>query len=225
METTVKQRLTEFLKYLEISQSKFEKRIGAGNGFVNNIVKSIGTEKLQSIKREFPELNTEWLLYGCGEMLSCPDPENPEKHGKIIPYYDAEAAAGAQYDMDMAAVSTPSQMIEIGTLLRESEAAIRVYGNSMTPNYPAGCVIGTRPNINSFIEPGKVYVVETRGGRYLKRLYYNDTKTAYECVSDNMLKYEDGERKGKPYYPTFEIPLDEVICVHVVVGVIKRNIM
>ena len=70
METTVKQRLIEFLKYMKIGQSKFEKRIGAGNGFVNNIVKSIGTEKLQSIKREFPELNTEWLLYGAGEMLN-----------------------------------------------------------------------------------------------------------------------------------------------------------
>ena len=70
METTVKQRLIEFLKYMKIGQSKFEKRIGAGNGFVNNIVKSIGTEKLQSIKREFPELNTEWLLYVAGEMLN-----------------------------------------------------------------------------------------------------------------------------------------------------------
>lgn len=70
METTVKQRLIEFLKYKKIGQSKFEKRICAGNGFVNNIVKSIGTEKLQSIKREFPELNTEWLLYGTGEMLN-----------------------------------------------------------------------------------------------------------------------------------------------------------
>lgn len=70
METTVKQRLVEFLKYKKIGQSKFEKRIGAGNGFVNNIVKSIGGEKLQSISREFPELSTEWLLYGTGEMLN-----------------------------------------------------------------------------------------------------------------------------------------------------------
>ncbi len=70
METTVKQRLVEFLKYKKIGQSKFEKRIGAGNGFVNNIVKSIGAEKLQSISREFPELSTEWLLYGTGEMLN-----------------------------------------------------------------------------------------------------------------------------------------------------------
>jgi hypothetical protein len=70
METTVKQRLIEFLKYAGIGQAKFEKRIGAGNGFVNNIVKSIGGEKLQSIQREFPELSTEWLLYGTGEMLN-----------------------------------------------------------------------------------------------------------------------------------------------------------
>lgn len=69
MEITVKQRLIEFLKFKGIGQAKFEKRIGAGNGFVNNIVKGIGAEKMNIIQREFPELNTEWLLYGEGEML------------------------------------------------------------------------------------------------------------------------------------------------------------
>lgn len=69
METTIKQRLIEFIKYKELSQAKFEKRIGASNGFVNNIVRGIGADKLQSIINEFPELNTEWLLYNKGEML------------------------------------------------------------------------------------------------------------------------------------------------------------
>ena len=69
MESTVKQRLIEFLKYKKLSQAKFEKRINAGNGFVNNIQRSIGAEKLQSIITEFPDINTEWLLYGRGNMI------------------------------------------------------------------------------------------------------------------------------------------------------------
>lgn len=69
METNVKERLISFIKCMGLSQAKFEKRIGVSNGFVNNMRKSIGVEKLENILREFPDLNREWLLYGEGEML------------------------------------------------------------------------------------------------------------------------------------------------------------
>ncbi len=69
METNIKERLIAFIKYTGLSQAKFEKRIGVSNGFINNMRKSIGVEKLENILREFPDLNREWLLYGEGEML------------------------------------------------------------------------------------------------------------------------------------------------------------
>ncbi len=80
MENTVKQRLIKFLKYKKLSQSKFEKCIGAGNGYVNNISKSIGADKLQSIIGNFPELNQDWLLTGNGSMLqdNAPKPASTE---------------------------------------------------------------------------------------------------------------------------------------------------
>ena len=69
METSVKERLIEFLKYKGLTQSRFEKSIGASNGFVNNISKGIGAEKLQRIICEYPDLNTQWLIFGEGDML------------------------------------------------------------------------------------------------------------------------------------------------------------
>ena len=42
METSVKQRLIEFIKYKDLSQRKFEQLVGLSNGFVNNISKGIG---------------------------------------------------------------------------------------------------------------------------------------------------------------------------------------
>lgn len=69
METTVKQRLVQFIRFMHITQKAFEERCGMGNGYVNSIRRSIGPEKMQDIIREFPELNREWLLYGEGEML------------------------------------------------------------------------------------------------------------------------------------------------------------
>lgn len=69
MERTVKQRLMDFIQYKGLSQGKFERMCNMSNGYLNNLKKTIGSEKLQNVCRAFPDLNTEWLLYGEGEML------------------------------------------------------------------------------------------------------------------------------------------------------------
>ena len=69
METPVKQRLVQFIKYMNLTQKEFEERCDMSNGYVSNIRKSIGTDKLQNIVQQFPELNRDWLLYGEGTML------------------------------------------------------------------------------------------------------------------------------------------------------------
>lgn len=145
--------------------------------------------------------------------------------GKVIPFYDAEAAAGNQYGMDMTARASAMALIEIGNVLNDSEVAIRVYGNSMVPNYPAGCVIGVKITHESFIVPGHAYVVETAENRYLKRLYYSKDRKALRCISDNTMVHESGSMKGEYVYPEFEIPLGEVKQLWQVVGVIKRNLI
>ena len=145
--------------------------------------------------------------------------------GKVIPFYDAEVAAGTQYGVDMTARASAMALIEIGNVLNDSEVAIRVYGNSMVPNYPAGCVIGVKITHESFIVPGHAYVVETAENRYLKRLYYTKDRKALRCISDNTMIHESGSMKGEFVYPEFEIPLSEVKQLWQVVGVIKRNLM
>ena len=69
MEQSVKQRLILFLKYIEIGQAAFAEQIGVSKGYVNNISKGIGADVLHRISAEYPELNTEWLIMGKGEML------------------------------------------------------------------------------------------------------------------------------------------------------------
>lgn len=144
---------------------------------------------------------------------------------KSIPFYDAPAAAGMT-ETEMTAIHAPAGTIDIGDLLSDSQAAIRVYGNSMLPNYPPGCVVGLAKINNSFIEPGEVYVIETRDRRLLKRLFYkNDEADSNKllCYSDNVMKFEGGSRDGKLAYPPFEIPKSEIINLFVVTGVVKRN--
>lgn len=66
---TIKERLISFIKYLQIGQGRFEAQCGLANGYVNNIRRSITPEKLQQIARQYPELNTGWLMTGEGEMI------------------------------------------------------------------------------------------------------------------------------------------------------------
>ena len=65
----VKERLIRFIKYEGIPIRRFEARTGLSFGYVNAIRVSIQPDKISSIAREFPNLNTGWLLTGDGDML------------------------------------------------------------------------------------------------------------------------------------------------------------
>ncbi len=149
------------------------------------------------------------------------------KGQKQIPFYDASAQAGGDMAYtEMTPVSAPSGTIDVGDLLSDSTSAIRIYGNSMIPNYPPGCVVGLSKCIDQFIEPGEVYVIETHDRRMLKRLFYknDDPETGYiMCYSDNLMKFEGGPRHDKPAYPVFYVRVEDIVNLYTVTGVIKRN--
>ena len=69
METSVKERLKQFIDTLNISEREFSRRIGVSSSYVMSIKKSIQPDKMQAISIHFPELNPLWLLLGQGEML------------------------------------------------------------------------------------------------------------------------------------------------------------
>ena len=150
---------------------------------------------------------------------------NGKGTGKRIPFYDAEATAGI-VETEMSPIHAPSGTIDVGDLLHDSQAAIRIYGNSMLPNYPPGCVVGLNRVTENFIEPGEVYVIETSDRRVLKRLFYKDDDSSsdyFMLYSDNTMKYEGGARDGKLAYPPTIIPKSLIINLFAVTGVIKRN--
>lgn len=222
---SVKDRLKLFISSLNITNQKFEIECGLSNGYIANMRKGVGDDALERISNRYPELNRGWLLTGEGEMLKAAATADNPTPDRMIPFYDAQVVAGNSYEMEMSAYTRPSKMIRMGDFLSDSEAAVQVFGNSMTPNYPAGCIVGTKLHTDSFIEPGTVYIIETHDNRYLKRLYYCEGEDCFECVSDNHMICEEGSRKGKPYYPAFKIPFNEVVRLHRVTGVIKRNIL
>lgn len=67
---SVKNRIKLVAKHYEIPISNLENRIGASNGYVNSISKSIGLDKMNNFIKSFPDVNLLWLINGDGNMIN-----------------------------------------------------------------------------------------------------------------------------------------------------------
>lgn len=72
MESTVKERLKQYLRINSITQEKFCNSVGVAPTYVSNIRKGIQPDKLTRIRECYPDLNIEWLVTGQGNMLNTP---------------------------------------------------------------------------------------------------------------------------------------------------------
>lgn len=70
--------------------------------------------------------------------------------------------------------------------VKGADYAMKVCGESMSPEYPNGClIIIKKVNENAFIEWGKVYVLDTENGAVVKKIMRTETDEEVECVSLN----------------------------------------
>lgn len=74
--STAASRIVEYLTLLGISHREFNRRTGFSNGLLGHAVKdgrALGSDKLERVLREFPDLDPEWLLMGEGPMQRIED--------------------------------------------------------------------------------------------------------------------------------------------------------
>lgn len=143
----------------------------------------------------------------------------PKKKPGKIPFYDVIAVGGASVMMhEQDAVSDrPTEMIDPGTFLRAATGALRVYGHSMYPKYPAGCIVAFKASskpIPDVIVWGEDYVIELEDRRIIKKVDKGDTKDYIKAVSMNGTN----EEKMKYQFDTIDIPLSAVKRMYMVLG-------
>ena len=216
-DSTMKQRMNEFLAYLDMSQGKFEKAVGMANGWVNKIGDSIREDNLKKISEVYPMLNIAWLKTGVGSMLNGNGGSEVtlytpnEEHGTTETEDTASwvlllpvAAQGGSLN-DFVVSVKDSDCEKVVSPIRGVDFAMTVSGDSMSPEYPNGSrIFIKRINEKAFIEWGKAYVLDTCNGTVIKILVPSAKEGYVRCVSINT----------DPIFAPFEVALTDVYGVY-----------
>ncbi|WP_195425896.1 S24 family peptidase [Bacteroides cellulosilyticus] len=210
----IKDRISEFIQYKNITIAEFERNVSLANGYIKKFKGSIGSDKLSNIISYYPDININWLITGEGSMLKSensnmvaePLVEYGKKQTKPrIPY---TAAAGSLTSAVEGITADQCEQIPRINIFPEYDFTIIIKGDSMEPKYEGGDEVACkRIDSTSFIQWGKVHVLDTAQGILIKRTYENGEKI--RCVSYN------------PEYPDFSIDKSEIYSMSLVVGLVR----
>lgn len=193
MKKEEKERLKEFVSIKGTTFQGLEKMIGKSNGYLNN-VKALSSEVIGDIARVYPDINVNWLITGEGEPIRVNVVATD-----TVPIVNMFALGGTLTEqLDSCSVNS---LERVQTPVSGSEMAIDVSGDSMAPKYPSGSrLFCRRVDDPTFIEWGKVYVIDTTQGAVVKELRPGSAPDSIMCYSLN---------DNKKYVP-FEVPLSSV---------------
>lgn len=140
-------------------------------------------------------------------------------HDKLIPLYDSIAVGGKELVAEDNGVSEPSEYVYPGSWFSDAVAAVKVYGDSMWPKYPNGCVVACREvKDRDLILWGQVYVIETSEFRVIKKVQKGESKELIRADSENSVK----NNLGREIHESMEIPMKKIRRLFLVLGMANR---
>ena len=225
METTVKERLIQFLSYKKIGQKKFAETCGLSAGYVNAIRKSIQPDKISKIAMQFPELNTGWLLTGNGEMLNSSEIK-PVSNVEFlnIPFLPihAQGGYGRGYGDHEYIESLPTYPVIVDKNYKGKYRVFEVDGDSMDD--------GTR---NAIYNGDKILCREVKRELWTSKLHYkdwyfvicmkNDGITIKQITAHDVEKAIIRCHPLNPIFDDFEVDLNEVAELYNVIKIVERS--
>lgn len=206
----IKDRIKEYISLKKITPAEFERNSSLSNGYMKNLKSSIGADKLNGIVSYYSDLNIDWLITGKGEMLKSEETTSPanlavSETRPRIPY---AASAGSLTSSVNGVTAIQCEQIPVITAFPAYDFTIIIKGNSMYPYYEGGDEVACkRVDSTSFIQWGKVHVMDTAQGIVIKRVY--EDGEGIRCVSYNK------------EYPDFTIAKSEIYSMSLVVGLLR----
>ena len=201
----VKSRIKAFIKYKNIPTKQFEEKCGLSNGYISSMRSGFGTNKLEQVLNEFPELNRNWLLFGEGQMIKDKDAITEKvatnNHFTVVPLLPVSARGGS---LDEFVTSVRTEDCEkIISPISGVDFAMPVVGDSMAPEYPNGStVLIKRINERALVIWGQVYVLDTCNGSVIKKIMPGPDNDSVTCVSLNS------------EYPPFVVRFEDMIGMY-----------
>lgn len=209
----VNSRILEFVSAKGLSVAEFERLCGLSNGYVRKVKDSLGKRGLSDILRRFPDLNSDWLLTGKGEMFLANLTQQPIiSYTAGVPYYNVDFIGGFDIVLNDQTIN-PEYLIDF-KLYNEATCWCNVTGHSMEPEIAHGDIIALkRIDDFSFLPFGEVYaIVTTNGMRTIKRIGPASTPNNYALIPTNKA----------PEYGIQELPKKMIRYVYHVLGCMKR---
>lgn len=224
MNETIFDRISTIVeKFGNGKNTVFASLIGVSEANVRNYKNGVmpKADFLEKIARSF-DININWLLTGEGDMLRADGAQGDEKREEKmpvarpassptegIPLIPISAMAGA-FTGEQSVLEYECERFVVPTF-KGAEFLISVKGSSMYPKYNSGDIVACKrlPMNDLFFQWNKVYVLDTDQGPLIKRVKPGSDKEHVLIVSDN-------ER-----YEPFELNLDRIYHVALVIGVIR----
>lgn len=208
-------RLLEFQKRMGLTNNAFATQCGINPSNYTKMLRgnqTFTTRSLVKIGDAFPNLNTEWLMTGDGNMLKNDiKPREPklyeESASHRVPLIPASAFAGDVKGLAPESISS-EQCEMIVSPINGAELAIPITGDSMEPDYPDGSLAYIkRINESAFIPWGHTVILDTENGAFIKRIYPDDANDEYIWA-----------KSINPDYPPMHIPKSAIFRIFRVLG-------
>lgn len=220
-QNSINTRLFLLIKNKGLNVNSFSTKCGVQAQIIHNIVGGRQTKPsfdvLQKILSTFDDINPEWLIHGKGDIHKSPmlasEPQSLYKktENKGIPIIPIEAMAGMSNGGDNTILELDCEHYYVPDFQSKANFLIRISGTSMSPKYYNGDVVACRTiPTETFIQWGKVYVMDTIQGALCKRLFQSEKGDKWvKVISDN------------DKYPPFDMLKKEIRSLAIVIGVIR----
>ncbi len=207
----VKQRLLDYLRYKNISQREFTDSLGVSNAYIGAMRRSISDDKIRLIRSQFPDLNTDWLLYGDGNMLrsEAAFKSLSRRDDQLIPLLPVDAFAGRLQDFSTGVGLNDCEMIL--SPVKGADYAIRVSGDSMEPKIHDGStILIKRIREAAFIPWGNSMVIDSENGVLVKDVFPDRHNP--DCIEAQSIN---------PKYPPLSIPRSSIYGLYRILASIQ----
>ncbi len=225
--STFVQRLQLFMESRKINDNQMTIAAGLSNGLLGKTKasgKGMSSLNIEKILLAYPELNSEWLLTGKGEMLKSnitltADSSNDfvddkEQHFhditfKTRPRIPFDAAAGSLSIAFGSVTEYECERMPVIPSFPKYDFTIITRGDSMIPEFQSGDELACAfVKESSFIQWGRPHVLDTTQGVVLKKIFNNQNSIICRSINSD--------------YPDFEVPKNEIYHIAIVVGLLRH---